>query len=422
MPIPVNSADNATNKQAEQNATQSDDKPILLLNGKAHSDWQNYRIDSDFLKATDAWQVSLGLPDGMFPVDAVRGVSVKIKIRDTVILSGRVDSVTREVSRRGVVLSLSGRDDAAILVDCAAPVFSARQLNLDEVIASIVRPLGVTRIRIQASGMTRNDRIHIEPGERAWDALARAAAARGVWPWFDPDGTLVIGGPDYNKTPVADLILRRDGQGNNLLALSDARNIQGCFSELTLLAQGHASTTDNKKAKIRPVDVTSVQAFNVSTDDDTDDSGNKAKTGHNNYQIKVTDPTVSYYRPQILTNGDVDNPQQLQYRARKAMSDARLSGLDIRADVAGHRTPDGELWQPGQRVRILSELHGIDGIFFLMGREFVGGRPGGAVTSLRFKEDAVWIPDAYPDDKKNKKGRKKKGKDQIRAVPVWENK
>ncbi|KOP31853.1 tail protein, partial [Xenorhabdus sp. GDc328] len=177
-----------------------------------------------------------------------------VKIRDTVILSGRVDSVTRDVYRRGVTLSLSGRDDAAILVDCAAPVFSARQLNLDEVIASIVRPLGITRIRIQASDMTRNDRIHIEPGERAWDTLARAAAARGVWPWLDPDGTLVIGGPDYSSPPVADLILRRDGRGNNLISLSDMRNIQGCFSELILLAQSHASTTDNQKLKLKPVD------------------------------------------------------------------------------------------------------------------------------------------------------------------------
>ncbi|NHB90746.1 phage baseplate assembly protein [Photorhabdus cinerea] len=401
----------------DKTAVPFEDKPVLLLNGKVHGGWQHYRIDSDFLKSADAWQLSLGLPDGVFPVDAVRGAPVKVKIRDTVILSGRVDSVTRDVSRRGVTLSLSGRDDAAILVDCAAPIFSARQLNLDEVIASIVRPLGITRIRIQASGMTRNDRVHIEPGERAWDALARAAAARGVWPWLDPDGTLVIGGPDYSSPPVADLIMRRDGQGNNLISLSDMRNIQGCFSELTLLAQSHASTTDNQKLK--PVDVTAPQKFTVTDTDD--DSGNQAKTGHHNYRIKVTDPTVPYYRPQILTNGDVDNQQQLQYRARKALADARLTGLDIRAEVHGHRTPNGELWQPGQRVRIQSELHGIDGIYFLMGREFIGGRPGGIMTSLRFKEDGVWIPDAYPD-KKKKKGSKKKGKDQLRAVPVWENK
>ena len=251
----------------------------------------------------------------------------------------------------------------------------------------------------------------------------KAAAGRGLHPWFDPDGTLVIGGPDYNQPPVADLIMRRDGQGNNLISLSDSRNIQGCFSELTILAQSHATTTSNKKLPIRPVDVSrsAPQAFSVSVDasDDTDDKAAVSSTsGQHSMKIKVSDPTVPYYRPQILTSGDVDNQEQLQYRAKKAMADARLSGLDIVAEVYGHRIPNGELWTPGQRVHIQSELHGIDDIFFLMGRTFIGGRPGGAVTQLRFKEDAVWIPDAFPKQKKGKKGSKKKGKDQIRPVDV----
>ena len=32
----------------------------------------------------------------------------------------------------------------------------------------------------------------------------------------------------------------------------------------------------------------------------------------------------------------------------------------------------------------------------------------GAVTTLRLKEDGVWIPDAWPKKKKARKGRKKK--------------
>ncbi|OBU12161.1 phage baseplate assembly protein [Morganella psychrotolerans] len=402
---------------------QNDDrleKITLLVGGHAYSDWKTYRIDSDFLKAADAWQLSLGIRDGAFNVDAVRGAPVKVKMGDDVVLSGRIDTITRDISRRGITLSLSGRDDGGILIDCAAPVFSARQLNLSEVISSVVRPLGITRIKIQADNMIRSDRIQIEPGERAWDAVMKAAGSRGLWPWFAPDGTLIIGGPDYDKPPVADLILNRNGDGNNLISLSETRSIQGCFSELTLLAQSHASGTKNQKLKTKPVDVSRSipQAFTVSIESD-DDTGtgdaDDGQSGTNNMRIKIGDPSVPYYRPQIITAGDVDNQAQLQYRAKKAMADARLSGLDITAEVFGHRTDKGELWEPGQRVRIKSELHGIDGIFFLMGRSFNGGRPGGPVTQLRFKEDGVWIPDVYTQ--KAKKGKKKKkGKDQLRAV------
>jgi prophage tail gpP-like protein len=86
-------------------------------------------------------------------------------------------------------------------------------LSLEEVIAKVVRPLGVTNIRIEAESSIRSDKVSVEPGERAWDTLVRAASARGLWPWFAPDGTLVIGGPDYTAEPVATLVLNLDGTG-----------------------------------------------------------------------------------------------------------------------------------------------------------------------------------------------------------------
>ncbi|EKE9768036.1 phage tail protein, partial [Escherichia coli] len=69
-------------------------------------------------------------------------------------------------------------------------------------------------------------------------------------------------------------------------------------------------------------------------------------------------------------------------------------------------------------VRIVSEPHGIDAIFFLMGREFSGGRSG-QTTRLRFKEDGVWIPDAFPRETKrhHRRGKKKK---EVAIVKVWE--
>ncbi|HAX5100546.1 TPA: phage tail protein [Escherichia coli] len=394
----------------------NEDKIRLVIAGKAHSDWSSYRIDSDFLKPADGWQLQLGLPEKVFPADIVRGAEIRLQVGEETVLSGRVDSVRRTVSRHGCSLTLSGRDDAAILVDCAAPVFSANQLTLDEVIDRIVRPLGIQRIRIQASGVSRNDKVAVEPGMRAWDALAKAAAGRGLWPWFEPDGTLVVGGPDYSTAPVDTLILKMDGTGNNVMELDDIRAINGCFSELTVLAQSHARKADSKK-QVAVVDIWSPDG-SVKTQTGQQDSSTATggQTGIHNIKAVAVDPTVDYYRPQIITQGDTSNMEQVNWRAKKAMSDARLSGLDITALVAGHRTADGVLWQPGQRVRIVSEPHGTDAIFFLMGREFSGGR-NGQTTRLRFKEDGVWIPDAFPREKKrHHRGRKKK---EVAIVDVW---
>lgn len=400
-----------------QNNQQDRGKISLVIAGKSHSDWSSYRIDSDFLKAADAWQLSLGLPDKNFPADIVRGAVVHLQCGGEIILSGRIDAVSRSVSRQAYSLALSGRDDAAILVDCAAPVFSANQLTLDEVIEKIVRPLGVRNIRVQAKDAPRNDKVTIEPGMRAWDALAKAAAGRGLWPWFEPDGTLVVGGPDYTTEPVATLVLRNDGTGNNVLSLSENRSINGCYSELTALAQSHVRRADSKNdTAIVETDIWNSDG-SVRFMAASDDSDNNGQTGTHNMKSRAVDPTVDYYRPQIVTVGDSNDLAQLNYRAKKAMSDARLSGWDISAEVPGHRTASGVLWTPGQRVRIISEPHEFDAVFFLMGRQFIGGRSG-KTTGLRFKEDGVWIPDAFPRDKKHRHRRGRRKNNEVAIVDV----
>ncbi|AWA34394.1 phage baseplate assembly protein [Klebsiella pneumoniae] len=406
--------------QNKQTAQDNDlDKVSVIVGGKVHSDWSGYGIDSDFLIPADAWSMRLGLPDGIFPEGVARGVPVQVRVGPDVVMSGRIDRVSRTVSRDQVSLSVTGRDGAAILVDCASPLLTSRQASLEEVIAQVVRPLGIKNIELHAESSIRNDKITTEPGERAWDILLRACAGRGLWPWFRPDGTLVIGGPDYTAAPVATLVMHRSGEGNNLLSLTDESSMERSFSRLTVLAQGHAHSTNNKK-ELGIIDVSSSDSLTVSGDTDTTetelDTG-LPETGQHGLQFVVEDPTVTYYRPQVVVMHDADDLEQVRYRARKMMADARLEGYSLIARVQGHRTSDGVLWEPGQRIHVISEPHGIDAIYFLMGREFTGGRPGGAVTTLRLKEDGVWIPDAWSKKKKARKGRRKK-KQELGIVDV----
>ncbi|KNC89896.1 phage baseplate assembly protein [Trabulsiella odontotermitis] len=395
------------------------DKVTLVIDGKIHGSWSRYQIDSDFLIPSDAWSVTLGLPDGVFPKAIARGVPVLVRVGDDVVMTGRVDTVQRRVSRQQVSLALTGRDGAATLVDCASPVFTSRMLSLEEVIARVVRPLGIKNIRISAESSLRSDKVSVEPGERAWDTLERAAAARGLWPWFEPDGTLVIGGPDYTQDPVATLVLNRDGRGNNVLDLSDRSSINGTFSELTILAQGHAQGKKSGTV-LEVVDVESDAADGDNGDEDFVVSAGSPENGFNALRTVVRDTTVPYYRPQIMVVGDADNQEQVDYRAKKAMADARLAGYELTAIVKGHRMQSGKLWTPGQRIRVRSEPHGIDDIYFLMGREFSGGRPDNTITTLRLKEDGIWIPDAYPKKRKTRKARAKVNK-KLEIVDVEPN-
>ncbi|TXE27153.1 phage tail protein [Serratia marcescens] len=351
-------------------------KLSLHVGGVSHSDWLDFDIDADLLVPAGAWVVSLGIQAGKLPAEVQAGARVVLRAGDDVLMTGFIDEIQHTVNRNQHTIVLNGRDNAAILVDCSAPIFTATNMTLQEVITQVVRPLGAFAVRIQSAQSTAAKKFSVEPGEGAWDTLKKAAEVCGLWPWVAADGTLIIGGPDYSAPPVAQLTLLQSGQGNNLLDLRVTRDMSRRYSQTTVLGQSH---------------------------------GSHSQDGKRNRRCTVRDTSMTLYRPRVVVVSDVDSDAEVQFRARKLQADARLSGLTITAEVKGFRTPAGVLWAPGQRVSIKSDVHGIDDVFYLMHRRFRGGRGMPMTTVLTLHEDGVWLPDAFPRSKRQRKGKGKTG-------------
>lgn len=353
------------------------DNVELLIAGKTHGDWSSYEIDSDLLTPADAWHVSLGMSGGQMPPDVAPGAPVIVKVDGETVLTGRIDDVSHQVNKSGHTLTLSGRDGAAVLLDCSAPIFTARMAGLQEIITKVVRPLGITKIRLFSETTSTREKINIEPGDSAWDMLAHAAEANGLWPWFEPDGTLVVGGPDYSQPVAATLVLRRDGKGNNVISLDKTESVAERYSDVTVLGQTH---------------------------------GTEVEQGKNALRATQKDVGINWYRPKVVMDHEADNTAICRSRARKLISDSRLKGLTLTATVQGHRITrtdgagNGLLWTPGQRVYVVSEPHGIAAIYFLMARKFTRSRSEGTRTTLTLKEDGVWLLDAHPHKGKHRRG------------------
>ena len=120
---------------------------------------------------------------------------------------------------------------------------------------------------------------------------------------------------------------------------------------------------------------------------------------------------MTLHKPKTVVVSDAENLESLKRQAKKQLADWRLEGFTLTVTVGGHKTENGTLWQPGQRVHVIDEEHGIDAVFYLMGRRFMLNRMDGTTTELRLKEDGVWIPDAYSQkaDAARKRPGKKKG-------------
>ncbi|GAB6127301.1 phage baseplate assembly protein [Humidesulfovibrio idahonensis] len=341
----------------------------LRIGQHEHRDWERVEVDSDLLTPADGWRVSLGLPElkGGLGVPAyVRPWEpVTLTLGGQVIMRGRIDTVESDVDKASHTLALTGRDLGAVLVDCSAPIFAARQCSLAEIVAKMVRPLGITSIKVQAGAAT-HDKISVDPGMTAWDALQRVCEQNGCWPYFAPDGTLIIGGPDYTDATnpaVGQLVLRWNGKGNNVLRLVEKKGIQERHSEVTVLGQAH---------------------------------GSEHSAGAHNIRATAKDNAAYFKRPKIVVEADCDNTGHAQRRARKIVADGKLAAYEIQASVRGYRVlgaAGAPLWTPGQRVRVLSEPHGIDGVFYLMRRVFLCGLGTGQTTELTLKPDGLWQPD-----------------------------
>lgn len=365
------------------NQTDTDSERVSLFVGEQqHDAWEHYSIDSHLLTPADAWRMRLSVSASL-PASVKKGAPVTIRVGKNIVMTGRIDKVTDRLDKTTRTVTIQGRDAAAILCDCSAPIFAAQLVTLEELVGRIVKPLGITKIRINTSKTRNREKVNVEPGDTAWKALQNAAEANGLWPWMEPDGTLVVGGPDYTKPPVATLVLRKDGQGNNIESIDIEHDITRSFSDVTVLSQSHA------------------------TSEDSGDSAIKAS---------YKDPSLGCYRPRIVVDHEVETQQDAQDRTRKLQADSRLASFTIKVQVKGHTIPNSaSLWMPGQRVTLISEPHGIEQIYFLIARQFEGGRNTPTITNLELKEDGVWIVEAYPH--KRRRGKDSPGQDA--DVPIF---
>ena len=348
---------------------------VVEIDGKSHNNWKSYDIDSDFLIPADAFAFDIGVPSDSTVLPDYSGAEVKVRINDTLVMTGIVDTVQHGINKTSRTYRLNGRDKASVLVDCSAPITNVKGLKVLDAVKKIVEPLGIKQVQLKAENNPLLDKVDIDVGETAWNAVMRCANSAGLHLWFEPNGVLIVGGADYSTPPVATLCCMKDGSQNNFEQADLSFDVSNRFSEITFLAQSHGKQGQDNKTDLKWV---------------------------------YKDSEMTTYKPKTVVVSDVDNLEALQKWAKKYIADSILEGFTLTIIVPDHKMQDGTLWQPGQRVHVICEEYDIDAIFFLMGRRFMLSRQSGTQTELRFKQDGIWTPDAY--SAKAEKARKRKGK------------
>ncbi|MDE4006699.1 phage tail protein [Glaesserella parasuis] len=365
---------------------------VVEIDGKQHKNWKSYNIDSDFLIPADSFSFDLGKSSEMQVLPNFAGKTAVVKINGETVLTGIVDNTQHQISKSGRYYAINGRDRASILLDCSAPIMNVKGLTVFDAIKKIVEPLGIKQVELRAENNPTLDKIDIDISETAWEAIMRCANSAGLHCWFEPNGTLIVGGADYSTPPVATLYVRAsDSSRNNFNEASLTFDVSQSYSEVTFLGQKHGRDSDSAK---------------------------------HDFKWVYKNPELQIYKPKTVVLSDVENLEALKKQAKKQISDWQLEAFDLTVTVPDHKTASGQLWQAGQRVHVICEEYEIDAIFFLLGRCFMLSRVGGTQTELRFKQDGIWTPDAYKakaEQARKRKGKKGKGrKEEKELVGSWE--
>ena len=344
-----------------------EDEIALHIDGVVCSTWDDLSLDSDIGVPADAFSFSwFDAEHDVLPDYVKGGSSCYVTCNGETVLTGVLDRIGQRVGRTGLSTNLSGRDLAGQLLDCSAPIDSAANLSLSELIKRYVTggdlaSLPITIGKVQSDWL--KGKTGVDVGESVWDVLTAAAQASGQYIWLSADGALMIGNPfdvpQPSVKPKFYLYSDERCEQNNVLDTDYQDDVSGAFSSIEVVGQ-------NDQGK--------------------------------NFKATAKTDRIPLKRHKVISDSRSDTQSEAEKFAQKALFDALLEGTDLTLPVSGW-THQGQPWRTGWEVSFESNvLPRASGDWVIYGRTLQLSRDNSQTTELRLKRREYWMqPVKYAD-------------------------
>lgn len=309
----------------------------LLVGGRLYGGWTRLSLQRSIEQVAGGFALDLTRrwPGVQLPVGIVAGQACQVRIGGEPVITGHIDSVDTDIGPNSAQMRVEGRDRTGDLVDCSAihKTGQWRGATLAQIAADIAAPFGIP-VRLQTEAAEVFKRFALDDGERAFDAIERAARLRGVLVTSNALGELVLTRAGSTDSGVQ---LR---EGTNLVSLSTSHSWRERHSVVHLKTQ-------------------------VPGDDDE----NGPQAAH--LKASATDAGIDRYRPLIVMAEHGTSAKGLNDRARWEQQVRLGRGQRGQATVVGWRTGgdgfNGALWQPNTLVRIDSPTANLSAQMLIIG-------------------------------------------------------
>lgn len=332
----------------------------LVVNGARYSGWKSIRVTRsvESLAGSFALDVSDRWDGSTAPWPIAEEDACKVEIDGIVVIDGFVGKRSLSAKKDSRTLSYSGKDRAAALVECSAvlPTWTYYNVDLAAFATTLAKPFGITVSVEPGLALTKLPKIVVSPGDTAYEALRKAAAAEGVLLVSDGAGGMLITGPGTARaTPLV--------EGQNILEASVEYDAEERFYQYTIVSQ--IPGTDEASGV-----ATQIQA--QATDE----------------AVVRTDRTLLIRAEKSYSTADARRRIDWEARIRAAKAET------VTVVVQGWRQADGTLWPLNALTHVKApRLIGVDGDMRISQAELSVSSDGGRITQLRLVRPDAFTPE-----------------------------
>lgn len=292
----------------------------LTVDGLTYRGWRSMKCSLGLDAAAAEISIEMaerwaGAEDAAQIARSIRpGAAFLLTLEGEGVVEGFLDALEVAYDATNHTLTVRGRERTADLVDCAATVdgpYEWANIGLEEAARRIAEPYGI-EVRAEADLGKAFPRFSIQPGEAAWEAIARAARERAVIATGDGLGTLIL--TRAGEGGEAAGALRLGGKDGNILRANGSFDVAERHNLVVVRGQAQGETS--------------------------------ASQG----EARATDEDIIRHRPKVILAEVQGEGVTFQDRAAHEVRVAAGKSRRVRYTVPGWRGASGNLWLPNTKV------------------------------------------------------------------------
>ncbi|WP_018701395.1 phage baseplate assembly protein [Amorphus coralli] len=333
------------------------------------------------------------------------GPGARLYIDDEPVLTGWIERARPVIDEVRAEVTISGRDKAGDLVDCAAAPSGPgefRQVKLEDAAKRICAPFGLS-VRCEIDTGRPFDRYPLELAETGLAAIEKGARQRHALMTSDGTGGVVITRTGATRAP-ADLTLPGNMKGSLAEYSHEAR-----YSVTVVHAQAERAG-GRRSGRPAPLDVT---AEPLSIGDRTAGDGSATERERFGTAVKgsAEDPEITRYRPIVHLAKTQADAQAAADEADWRMRTARAEAEELVTWVHGFRA-NGKLWRINQLAFVSDAYQGIERDL-LIARTVYRYDEQGELTEM-----ALSSPEAFDERPVDRRRTNQKSRSTAKAKPA----